>query len=106
MIEKYHVWNGGSWRHDLTISQAIFIAQIAIDEARSKCKPEWPDYVNDIYIVQAPGDTDEEVLGDMVAFMRAVPFDVRAAPPDSGMDTFCDYILRAPCARTTSGPRP
>lgn len=100
MTLAYHVWNADGWQRDLAFPEAIGLAQSAIDRARAACNPEWPAYVEEICIVAAPVGTDTETLGDLDAVMTVVQADVRSAPPETRLDTFCDYVLR-PCNSKT-----
>lgn len=88
----YHEYDGDNWYKHETLEAAYAGCEKALEAARDACDPEWPDWVENIGVYEAPADCefpDED--GKQV--VKTLMFDKRDSEPGEICDFYCDYRL-------------
>jgi hypothetical protein len=84
-----HLFNGDNWERCADMDAARTMMQDAIDQARDCCDPEWPDWVEQIAVYEAPEDSEEpDEKGTRVLRAKMIHIDKE---PSDGIDFWCDY---------------
>jgi hypothetical protein len=96
-MAMFHLYNGDSFEKHVTISEALASAAKCIDIARDCCDPEWPSWVEEIAIYEAPDDCEwPQEDGALQAVARMI--NIRDAEDGDGVDFWCDYGMAPPTA--------
>lgn len=88
----FHLFDGDGWTKHATYEEAAEAAEESIGIAQRLCSPEWPDWVEEIAIYEAPDDCEEPGEdGAQVAYSKMC--NEREAEEGDGCDFWCDYVI-------------
>lgn len=91
----FHLYDGDRFQKFNTIADAEHAASAAIDNARSCCDPEWPSWVEEIAIYEAP-ENCEYPAEDGHLLLHTRMTNVRDSEDGDGVDFWCDYEMASP----------
>ena len=89
----FFVYDGDRYREYQEFPDALTVADEAINGARECCDPEWPLWVEEISIWQAPAGCEQPHECGYLRFV-ATEVDARPAEDGDGCDYWCDYVMR------------
>lgn len=91
----FHLYDGDRFQKFNTLADAEHAAFAAIGNARDCCDPEWPSWVEEIAIYDAP-ENCKYPSEDGKLLLHTRMTNVRDAESGDGVHFWCDYEMAPP----------
>lgn len=90
-----YIDDGGQVRPKDSLSAAIIEMRELVEKAQAECDPEWPTWIEDLAIYEAPLDCEDPIEDGKLLYV-AKEANHRPADEGSRCDYFCDYVVGVP----------